>query len=759
MFRRGQFLLLGILINLSLYGQSNQELRPKRYTDGTYGYVNRSESYVITPKFHKAYPFNKGYARVQMYGNWGLIDKQGEWVLKPKYQYVGWSDDPFFQVNKAWLHLSNSKGIHGEMFFPPAENKIGVLEEGKWLLKGLQSGFKTKPFDSLRHFTGNYAGIYSKGNGWNVINLNKGQPVWEDYFPDVNTLSCDLVGVRRDSMIWDVIDPASGSMVKEGFLELASLSEDFWAARSEIGWGVLNKEGQLMANPEYRQVKFLPYINKIRLNPKSFWFLLDEKLQEEWKKQIDTAYFLSTGEIVLENAGIGEYQLEGDRNESSRFGEKMVPEKGYWIRYHRGRREIFLDFPSPGDNGVLFDSLIISEDYLMVRDPRKNWRILKKDLNPIAELGSYVNKVNENLIDVREKNGGRLFNIYTRQWNDSIYDKYYPTEFGFIYCIKKGVKGLLDRSGELIVEPTPIYFRPLDEHHVVFLHLNSIEILDVDSLSRIIIQGESLHNNGDHSYVMVSANGKQLLDEEFQKIIPQRVKNISTEYENGKVNLKTGKGWGIYDINTRSYLIKPSMEYDSIGVGGASEIPVWINGNMGFLGYEGALKISTQYQQVRYPSEGIYPFMLKDSWGLLNKHEQFLLQPRYQEVEFLSSGIWRVQKDGLDGLFDIQKGMIIGPSLEDARLSEDGRWIVIKKNGYRGLVDLEGIQKTSIVYSEIQFLENKHFLVKRDQSWDLLDPNLKVISPFNLSFITSNEKGRYLIQKRADPKYLELRDR
>jgi len=40
----------------------------------------------LKPQFSSGVtPFKNGYARVEENGKWGLINKKGEWILKPVY--------------------------------------------------------------------------------------------------------------------------------------------------------------------------------------------------------------------------------------------------------------------------------------------------------------------------------------------------------------------------------------------------------------------------------------------------------------------------------------------------------------------------------------------------------------------------------------------------------------------------------------------------------------------------------------------------
>ena len=80
-------LILFVLLPMMLSAQS---LVPVRHTNGKWGYKSSalSRDYVLKPKFDDARPFVGDYAFVCKGDVWGIIGKDGKFVVKPKYFYV-----------------------------------------------------------------------------------------------------------------------------------------------------------------------------------------------------------------------------------------------------------------------------------------------------------------------------------------------------------------------------------------------------------------------------------------------------------------------------------------------------------------------------------------------------------------------------------------------------------------------------------------------------------------------------------------------
>ncbi len=56
--------------------------------DGKYGFANQHGTITITPQFDQAFEFSEGLARVRLANKWGFINKSGEYVIKPQYAEV-----------------------------------------------------------------------------------------------------------------------------------------------------------------------------------------------------------------------------------------------------------------------------------------------------------------------------------------------------------------------------------------------------------------------------------------------------------------------------------------------------------------------------------------------------------------------------------------------------------------------------------------------------------------------------------------------
>lgn len=108
--------------------------------DGSWGYIDRSGDYVIQPRFEWAEPFSEGLAAVKYKGCYGFIDRSGAFVIDPQFlvaRYFSIGLAPA-KTEDGWLYIDQDGNtvIAGpfEMAesFSTAAELAAVRVDGKW---------------------------------------------------------------------------------------------------------------------------------------------------------------------------------------------------------------------------------------------------------------------------------------------------------------------------------------------------------------------------------------------------------------------------------------------------------------------------------------------------------------------------------------------------------------------------------------------------------------------------------------------------
>ncbi|EGC6734148.1 WG repeat-containing protein [Campylobacter coli] len=125
--------------------------------DGQWSFLDKNGEFAIEPKFDYVWSFGEGLVAVKLNGKYGFIDKNGEFVIKPKF-------------NAVW---GFSEGL------------VAVKLNGKWgfIDKSGKIVIESK-FDSGGHFSEGLAGV--KLNGKYGLIDKSGKIVIEPIFDDID---------------------------------------------------------------------------------------------------------------------------------------------------------------------------------------------------------------------------------------------------------------------------------------------------------------------------------------------------------------------------------------------------------------------------------------------------------------------------------------------------------------------------------------------------------------------------------------------
>ena len=104
--------------------------------NGKWAYMKQNGEMATLFKFDEVFPFDKsGYARVEVDGKYGIIDLQGEWVIEPKYDYIGYKIEYFSDIDQTLVEVKSQNkygiiNIRGEEIIPCKYEYLGKYSEG-----------------------------------------------------------------------------------------------------------------------------------------------------------------------------------------------------------------------------------------------------------------------------------------------------------------------------------------------------------------------------------------------------------------------------------------------------------------------------------------------------------------------------------------------------------------------------------------------------------------------------------------------------
>ncbi|WP_072226007.1 WG repeat-containing protein [Campylobacter coli] len=188
------------------------------------GFIDHTGKWAIEPQFSDIYPFENGFARVvDRDYNIGLINQEGEVIVKPKFDGMG----SFVEGLALVLKLKNDK------------EKYGFINKSGKVVIDLE-------FDDAYNFSEGLAAV-RKDKKWGFIN-KKGKWAIEAKFDDVFSFS-DKTTAFKLSDKWGIIDK-QGKIIIEPQLEREDVANKLiYKFKVNDKFGIMDENGKVIVEP------------------------------------------------------------------------------------------------------------------------------------------------------------------------------------------------------------------------------------------------------------------------------------------------------------------------------------------------------------------------------------------------------------------------------------------------------------------------------------------------------------------------------
>ncbi|MBO5233557.1 MAG: WG repeat-containing protein [Prevotella sp.] len=171
--------------------------------NGKYGYINTKGEVVIDFKFDYAESFESGVAPVRINNKWGLIDKNGEFVVEPQYEEIKHING----TNRLCFRVSET------LWYPPYQTYYyGVIDNtGKEILPAIYSYIPC-----YRNYNSELV-VVEKGDKYGCVDLN-GNTVIDFKYQSINAYE-DYFEVYSGNGTHQCIDRAGNVITPQTTLE------------------------------------------------------------------------------------------------------------------------------------------------------------------------------------------------------------------------------------------------------------------------------------------------------------------------------------------------------------------------------------------------------------------------------------------------------------------------------------------------------------------------------------------------------------
>lgn len=200
---------------------------------GKFGFIDQKGNWVIQPEFDAADDFREGLARVLKNGKWGYIDTNGKMIIAPQFRLC-------FSFLNGFAKASVDNINWGL-----------INKEGRFVIESVYSDITSPGIEEVLAVKKT---IRSK---WQLINI-KNEPVSEKEFTGARDFSEGLAPARDSSGKWGFINAKGNWVIEPGYTNAASFSEGLAAVETGYtNWGFIDRFNTFLIQPGYdRQSHF-----------------------------------------------------------------------------------------------------------------------------------------------------------------------------------------------------------------------------------------------------------------------------------------------------------------------------------------------------------------------------------------------------------------------------------------------------------------------------------------------------------------------
>ncbi len=681
------------------------------------------------------------YTIIEQDNRKGLVNNNGNWVIPPFYDDLGWSNGDFsvvdevtgYKMGEYWglINIKNIKITLAEYknIYPLDDQHCLATKPDSYKLNekygliSIRSGKTIIPFNYTSLAKTGYhfiAGKYSNDILLYGIIDSKGKFVVDFNYRQIMSLTDDLYAAKNDQGLYDLLNVNGDPVQSIRPDEIKPLYEDLLMITVDGEKGLVSSQGKLLIKPGYKTIKIGDNLEVMGL-PQKTWQLLS-----------------------MDNKMINELSYD-----------QLSPMDKDLYKATRGNYAFIINT----EGKVLFkikdSDLFILNDTLAAVKTKNRYGVINYTGKFIYPLQYDSVSLLSDRIFLLEKNGHNkgweLGDLYGKILSDEKYDRILPINDRFHAVSKHGFWGVSDKYGKKLIET--IYDTLLavntnkflvkfhgeygvinnEGHWIGYPKKGDPYLFQDDRYLVSSYYGSSIFDyygneiyHSENYLRPLSANfmvedykhKKGLINHFYQTLLPVKFDQIIEISKDSVYLYKNEDGWGAVTIDG-IVLFRNDDRFEQIIGSSENYIGVQINDAFGFVDYKGRLRIANRYERIGLYHEGLAGIKILGKWGCIDKKENIVIQPYYDSIEPFKNNLAIAVRDGRYGIIDF-RGTIKIPFEYDTitRLREGGFICIL--NGMSGLIDDSGILKFYPKFDYFEDLKNGYVIVKRNNKYGVL---------------------------------------
>ncbi|MGL1889184.1 MAG: WG repeat-containing protein [Reichenbachiella sp.] len=659
-------------------------------------------------------------------GKIGLSDSQGNILITPKYDQLGWSTG---------LNI-------------PMDDVIGYYDQS-WGLVSL----KDRRVTAAKYYTleaihsqliiGTIKGRFSNLLFYGTIN-SKGETIIPFKYRSIEPISDLLIvsEISDNKRRFGLFTQSNKPLLPVSFDHIDHYDNDLFIFTDSLGYkGLIHRDGTIMITSVMDSIS-LPKNGFAKTYQAGRVGLIDftgHLLHEPVYKHIDnnhTVYDFDMFEIRdVDNNLID--QIKGDTI--------YLLDDDYTAVVRNGFTEILNQKHEVFYRGYNLQSLQNFNKYLIVEQHGK-FDILKADGQAFEPYHFDEVKMDSSYLYTRLNNKWFVYNVFGRRISQRKFDDVIAGSDNLIPVKWNGLWGYLNHKGETALsmkyDSVSRFNRQLAQ--VDFVGFKSL----INQFGKVIGQTyyDSIYINNDNTVIVKSNSRTDLLNSKGIPIFQtyNQLTNHELGYlewtQEGKVGLVSKTGQIIFEPELDS--ISPIIDHQYL--------LLKKDGKLALSNLYGSLQFSftSRYQEITDISEENVGVKINDKWGFVNLNQQLVIANRYDSIQSFHEGMCAVQINGKWGFVNHTERLIVQPNLDKVSPFDHGISVVCRSEQY-GAIDMTGKELIGIKYDNILTTKSKLLIVEKDSKFGVYSAEGKRILDLSYDYISETQQHSLIVKRRG----------
>ncbi|MEP4535294.1 MAG: WG repeat-containing protein [Cyclobacteriaceae bacterium] len=659
----------------------------------------------------------------------GLANVEGEVIIPPVYDAIGWSDE--------------TNEVLGDV--------IGYLENEKWGLISLKNKKLTSPqFTILEPYAvgkvkAAIKGKFSNHLFYGIIN-SRGQVVVDFNHFSIDHFHNDMMVVSQytnRAVFYGLIDGEQTVVLPSAFTQI-----------SMLGDLILGEHG----------------------NKKKLFDVEGNAVFDFW---LDSVNYSANGFLVMREGKYGFVNSDGSVRHGVNYKDMTVEEPvefNEWVIFHEESEistSVTCDSLTKNENDTwtahvnrtqhllkLSADRIFNNSENVLKDTHKGylitqntktlkWSAFKESGESVLQNQDYI-RIDENYLYAQNGKRWDVYNFFGRKLNDKTFGQILGSVNRKVAVRNHGYWGWMDFDGKMIVN-----FRydnlklGVRDDQFIIKYVGHWGVADFQGQYLISPDYDNVRSIGE-LYVATKGHSQKIFSADGAFV-------HQTTGQVGGADLLTIKeetGWGavlnsgyliepVYDTITTldSYILARKDEFvklfdakgniilgledrvqDVLSYDGEWFVVRKAN-QYGFVDDEGRLRIANRYDDARPFSDGLAAVRLIGRWGFVDKKEYLAVQPFYKEVGDFQDGLAVVKIDDKYGIVNKAGNEIVEVEWKSIERQPTGNFVVADFDDNYGLVNAEGAIILSPIFENLKDTPGGAVVAKRYGKKGVLDYN------------------------------------